>query len=101
MNLGDGLLRHPIALYELLFLIILFLTLQGLSKKQDLKSGAIFQYFMILYFGFRLLIEFIKPNTFFILGLSSIQWLCIICFGYYHRTILKTFRNAYQKIHLL
>lgn len=101
MNLGDDVLRHPIALYELLFLIVLFFLLRSLSKRQELKSGLIFQYFMILYFGFRLIIEFIKPNTFFIFGLSSIQWLCIICFGYYHRTLLKTFKNAYQKIYLL
>lgn len=101
INLGDGVMRHPIALYELLFLFGLFLFLILLKKHVKLENGYLFQYFMILYFGFRFIIEFIKPNTFFILGLSSIQWLCIICFIYYYKTILKTLRNAYQKIHLL
>lgn len=101
MNLGDDLLRHPIALYELIFLSCLFLFLKRQSKSEPIKSGLIFQYFMILYFGFRFLIEFIKPNTFFILGLSSIQWLCVICFAYYYRTIIKSIRNAYEKIHIL
>ncbi|MEL6556737.1 MAG: prolipoprotein diacylglyceryl transferase family protein [Bacteroidota bacterium] len=101
MDLGDGISRHPIALYELIFLAGLFFLLRRQAISNTLQSGLIFQYFMILYFGFRFLIEFIKPNTFFILGLSSIQWLCIICYVYYYRTIIKSIKNAYQKIHLL
>lgn len=93
MNLGDGVYRHPIALYELFFLFILFVFLSKLKNK-NLKSGLLFQYFMILYFTFRFFIEFLKPNVFFILHLSSIQILCIICLLYYRKTIFKTFTNA-------
>ena len=93
MNLGDGLNRHPIALYELLFLLLLFLFLWKL-KRRDLKNGLLFQYFMISYFTFRFFIEFIKPNVFFILGLSSIQILCLICLLYYNKTIINLFKNA-------
>ncbi len=80
MNLGDGLLRHPIALYELVFLLILFIILKNLKS---LKNGNLFVIFMISYFGFRFFIEFLKPNTFYWLELSSIQWLCIVCWIYY------------------
>lgn len=93
MNLGDGLKRHPIALYELIFLLVLFIFLWKLKSK-NLKNGLLFQYFMIAYFSFRFFIEFIKPNQFFILGLSSIQILCLICIVYYHNTILNLFKNA-------
>ncbi|MFA9187182.1 prolipoprotein diacylglyceryl transferase family protein [Flavobacterium sp. FBOR7N2.3] len=93
MDLGDGLKRHPIALYELLFLILLFLFLWKL-KQRNLRSGLLFQYFMISYFAFRFFIEFLKPNIFFILGLSSIQILCLICLLYYYKTILNLFKNA-------
>ena len=93
MNLGDDLKRHPIALYELVFLILLFLILWKIKQK-DLKNGLLFQYFMISYFGFRFFIEFLKPNVFFILGLSSIQILCVICLLYYYKTILNLFKNA-------
>lgn len=93
MNLGDGLKRHPIAFYELLFLLFLFLYLWKLRNK-NLQNGMIFQYFMISYFTFRFCIEFLKPNVFFVLGLSSIQILCIICLLYYYKTILKFFKNA-------
>lgn len=102
MNLGDGLLRHPLALYELLFLVVFFLFLKDLmNRKNDLASGLVFKYFMLGYFGFRFFIEFLKPNVFFFLGLSSIQWLCIVCFLYYWRTLTDILKNAYQKIYLL
>ncbi len=95
MDLGDGLLRHPVALYELIFLVFLFLMCLKLKKLKKLENGYLFQVFMLFYFGFRFLIEFLKPNVFFILGLSSIQWLCIICFLYYRKTVFKFLRHAY------
>jgi phosphatidylglycerol:prolipoprotein diacylglycerol transferase len=100
MNLGDGLQRHPIALYELIFLAVLFIVLKRRFDKNDYTPGLLFQYFMLSYFAFRFFIEFIKPNTFFVLRLSSIQWLCIICFVYYRKTLINLPR-AYQKIYLL
>jgi Prolipoprotein diacylglyceryltransferase len=92
MNLGDGLQRHPLALYELVFLIILFLLLRRLGSKTDNEPGLLFKIFMLSYFGVRFLIEFLKPNIFFVLGLSTIQWLCIVCFVYYRRTLLRILR---------
>lgn len=100
MDLGDGLRRHPIALYELAFLIALFFVLKRLYDQNRLESGLLFKLFMLGYFGFRFIIEFIKPNPFLVAGLSSIQWLCIACFVYYRRTLLNLSR-AYQKIYLL
>lgn len=93
MNLGDGINRHPIALYELIFLALLFMFLKQLKTK-NLKSGLLFQYFMISYYAFRFCIEFLKPNLFFIFGLSSIQILCLICMLYYYKTILNLVKNA-------
>lgn len=82
MDLGDGLYRHPVALYELIFLAILFIILKNYEKKKR-KNGEVFKIFMLSYFGFRFFIEFLKPNEFFVLGLSSIQLLCILCWIYY------------------
>lgn len=89
MDLGDGLLRHPTSLYELVFLILLFIGLQQLRKRANLKNGELFKIFMLAYFAFRFCIEFIKPNVFHILGLSTIQLLCVICWLYYSKTIAK------------
>lgn len=96
MNLGDGLMRHPVALYELIFLLLLFILYRYLLCPYDkLQKGDAFKIFMISYFAFRFCVEFIKPNTFFVLGLSSIQWLCILCWLYYIRFFRKLFIHAY------
>ncbi len=94
MDLGDGLQRHPTSLYELVFLIILFIGLQQLHKRANLKNGELFKIFMLLYFGFRFCIEFIKPNVFHVLGLSTIQLLCVICWLYYSPFIYQKLKNA-------
>lgn len=101
MNLGDGIQRHPTSLYEIVFLLILFIFLRQIKSSTLHQSGFLFKIFMICYFGFRFVIEFFKPNIFFIFGLSSIQWLCIICWLYYFPTFIKIFKNAYKKIYLL
>jgi phosphatidylglycerol:prolipoprotein diacylglycerol transferase len=101
MNLGDGTNRHPVALYELIYLIALFIYLKNIQKNRQYENGLLFQLFMISYFGFRFFIEFIKPNIFYIFGLSSIQILCIVCWIYYRNTLIKLFKNAYKRLHLL
>ncbi len=94
MNLGDNVLRHPIALYELIFLILLFFSLKNIKRTRSLKKGELFKWFMISYFAFRFLIEFLKPNMFYFLGLSTIQILCVICLLNYQKTILIAIKNA-------
>ncbi len=102
MDLGDGLYRHPIALYEIFFLIGLFLLIQGLQAGPvSFKSGAYFKGFMVCYFGFRFFMEFLKPNPFLVLGLSSIQILCLLCLLYYHQYIRQGIAHARKKLHLL
>ncbi|MCB0456281.1 MAG: prolipoprotein diacylglyceryl transferase [Flavobacteriaceae bacterium] len=98
MNLGDGLYRHPLALYELAFLLVLFFFLKKEMTKKKQESGTVFKHFMIAYFTFRFFLEFLKPNVFFVFGLSSIQILCILCLAYYYKTVFSIFRiknNAY------
>lgn len=94
MNLGDGLLRHPIALYELIFLIVLFFFLKNINNNTSLKNGDLFKWFMVFYFTFRFFIEFLKPNVFYVFGLSTIQILCLICLLYYYKFIFQTVKNA-------
>lgn len=102
MDLGDGLSRHPIALYEIVFLLILFIVLKKAMKRaKEESSGVYFKLFMISYFTFRFCIEFIKPNTFLTFGLSSIQYLCLLCLLYYFTTIKTGLTYAYKRLHVL
>ncbi|MDO1512876.1 prolipoprotein diacylglyceryl transferase [Maribacter confluentis] len=102
MDLGDGVTRHPIALYEILFLSVLLIVIKRLQKNNALPTnGDYFKLFMVSYFVFRFAVEFLKPNQFYILGLSSIQILCLICFLYYHKFIVQGIAYARKKLHVL
>lgn len=90
MNLGDGLMRHPVALYEIGFLLLLWLVLYLVSgDNSGPESGDIFKLFMIFYLVFRFAIDFIKPVHLNMGVLSSIQIACVIGILYYIRTIIR------------
>ncbi|MBQ4913352.1 prolipoprotein diacylglyceryl transferase [Maribacter sp. MMG018] len=102
MDLGDGVARHPIALYEVVFMVFLFIAIKyGQNKFVPRERGAYFKFFMVSYFTFRFFIEFLKPNTFFIAGLSSIQILCLICLLYYFKFIRQGLSYARKKLRVL
>jgi prolipoprotein diacylglyceryltransferase len=83
MNLGDGQMRHPVTLYEIVFLFLLWVGLVQLEKKYQLAAGLRFKFFMIGYFVFRLLLDFVKPHYIFNFGLSTIQVTSMIGLLYY------------------
>lgn len=83
MDLGDGLMRHPLALYELVFLACLWMGLYLLQKRVALQNGTVFKYFMIAYLLFRFSVDFIKPGFRYSFGLTSIQLACIVGLLYY------------------
>ncbi len=88
MNLGDGLMRHPVCLYEILFLMMLWNCIVQLEKNFAFAEGARFKIFMIGYITFRLLLDFIKPSYEVIFGLSTIQLTAIVGMLYYYRYII-------------
>jgi prolipoprotein diacylglyceryltransferase len=89
IDLGDGLPRHPVTLYEITFLILLWLGL----RTRPLKSGYRFQFFLIAYLAFRFLLDFIKPHYSWFFGIGSIQLACLLGLIYYASTIWKIFTN--------
>ena len=89
MNLGDGISRHPVDLYEILFLILLWIGLKQLQKRRTFESGALFKLFMIFYLLFRFLLEFIKPHYTYQIPLSTIQIVCLAGLLYYLPYIIQ------------
>jgi phosphatidylglycerol---prolipoprotein diacylglyceryl transferase len=71
VDFGDG-PRHPTQLYESLAVILLGLLIYYRSKK-PYAIGELFRLFMLGYFTWRFLVEFIKPRYHPYLGLSAIQ----------------------------
>lgn len=89
IDLGDGLYRHPVCLYEIAFLILLWAGLRQIQEKYTLEDGGLFKIFMIAYIFFRFWLDFIKPHYTFSIGLSTIQIICIIGLIYYYRYIFQ------------
>ncbi|WP_312991342.1 prolipoprotein diacylglyceryl transferase [Chryseobacterium flavum] len=96
MYLGDEYLRHPVALYEIGFLVMLWAVLKYVQKLERYPSGFIFQIFMLGYFTFRFLLDFIKPRIEIAGPLGTIQFVCICVIIYYIYT-LKNTRSLYLK----
>ena len=88
INFGDGIRRHPTNIYEILFWIILWLTLTVFEKYHRFANGARFKLFLSGYLVFRFLVEFIKPDYFFSFGLSVIQLVCLAGILYYYKVFL-------------
>ena len=89
MDLGDGILRHPVILYEVAFLLSLWFMMIRLEKKYELVEGGRFKIFMIAYLLFRFLLDFIKPHYTYDFGLSTIQVVCLLGVIYYAAFIIQ------------
>lgn len=76
--------RHPVQLYEALFYLSMFIALFALRRGwQQWKEGRVCGLFLVLTFGFRFLIEFLKEEQSWHLagsGLTMGQWLSIPLF---------------------
>lgn len=93
MHLGDAKLRHPVALYEMVYMVLLVFLFKYLKNK-SLINGDRFKLFMVLYFLYRFLVEFLKPYEALFLNLSSIQWCAIFIFIYYYKFIIRMYSYA-------
>lgn len=74
VNLGDGVGRHPVQVYEILFLILIGIAL---SSRAKLSEGARFGIFLGSYLVWRVVIDFLKPQP-LIGGMNLIQWSCMV-----------------------
>jgi phosphatidylglycerol:prolipoprotein diacylglycerol transferase len=89
MHLGDNELRHPVCLYEIIFISALWIMLAQLHKRYTLRSGAYFKIFMITYCLFRFVLDFVKPHYIVVFGLSTIQLTAFAGFLYYYGYIIR------------
>jgi prolipoprotein diacylglyceryltransferase len=88
IDLGDGIYRHPVTLYEILFLTVLWIALYQVKKNFTLQQGALFKLFLISYLIFRFLLDVIKPGWRYFFGMGTIQLTCLAGLVYYAKYIL-------------
>ncbi|HVH27421.1 MAG TPA: prolipoprotein diacylglyceryl transferase family protein [Vicinamibacterales bacterium] len=81
VDFGDGVLRHPTQLYEIMFLVGLAVLLVASAGRLSVP-GDWFKLFMLGYMTFRFAVESIKPAA-HVGGLSVIQWACLAVIAYY------------------
>src|ERR1700756_3646383 len=87
IDFGDGFPHHPTQHYEIVFLVCLGLFLLTRTRGPHLQ-GDIFKLFIVGYFGWRLAIDFLKPDPKFLL-LNSLQWACVVMLLYYFSDIRR------------
>jgi phosphatidylglycerol---prolipoprotein diacylglyceryl transferase len=94
---GDGIGRHPTALYEIVFLLIWAAAI-ALMAQRLAERGDRFRLLLMGYLGFRFLIEYLKPLPFvYPFGLSGLQWLCLAGMVYYVRSMPRILRSIFLR----
>ncbi len=86
-NFGDGLLRHPVQLYESFTMFLFFLYVVYLYfKNRDYFEKYIFYQFILLYATQRFIWEFLKPYETIAFGLNIFQFFCLglMVYSIYH-----------------
>lgn len=82
IDLGDGVKRHPTALYDIAFLLGTVYLIRLLFRQKPYE-GFQFAFFATSYFLYRFGIEWFKPTIKPYAGLSSIQLTCLLGIAYY------------------
>lgn len=92
---GDGILRHPAQIYEILVLIIILtIFIIWIRKNRDWFITNWFFIFTLIYFSYRFLVWFVMPYSHFWFGMNTIQIVSIWMIGY---SIYKLRKYNYGK----
>ncbi|NTV23413.1 MAG: prolipoprotein diacylglyceryl transferase [Nanoarchaeota archaeon] len=75
VDFGDGIPRHPTQLYEAVFCLLLFAYFMY-AKDKVKTPGLLWKQFLIAYFSYRFLTEFIRPSEVIFLGMTFYQVVC-------------------------
>lgn len=73
---GDGVARHPVALYEAVLVLVLGFVLDRLQRRPH-GQGALFRLFLASYLALRVALDALKPVPRFG-GLGTLQWACLV-----------------------
>jgi len=94
VNFWDNLTRHPTQIYEIIYLLILF-NLYLFLKNKKLKNWFLFDLFLLFYFLYRFLIEFIRVEPIVFYNFTWYQIASIIVVLYVSFKIIL--KKSYKK----
>ncbi len=110
---GDGIPRHPVQLYEILYLLVSAALIERVLRSSDpvavgaatsapagLRAGDAFKLFLGGYLAFRLLVDFLKPVEYsWPGGTAGLQWLCAAGLVYFLPHMLRIARSLPEGPH--
>lgn len=73
VDFGDGVHRHPTQLYEAAFHALAFVALLALRERELFRHHRM-KLYVIVYFAYRFVTEWIRPEPRGLLGLTFYQW---------------------------
>lgn len=98
VDLGDGVLRHPAPLYELIFVLLLGAVVICIKKMRPCVDGLSFKLYLSGYLLWRFMIEPIKPTHHLYAGLlSGIQLVCLLALICYLPFVIRAWRKQPQQ----
>jgi prolipoprotein diacylglyceryltransferase len=77
VDFGDGIVRHPTQVYESLFHLGMAGVLAVLTQRNAIPGHRL-QLYLIAYAGFRFVMEFIRTEPAYALGLTYYQWVSVV-----------------------
>jgi len=87
IDVGDGIPRHPVSVYEILVVVLLYVLIRVFRAKFSATDGWAFRMFMTGYLLWRLFAEWLKPVAqpfvFGHISLSFIQVFCVLGIIYF------------------
>jgi prolipoprotein diacylglyceryltransferase len=82
-DFGDGIYRHPVQLYESATMLLFFIYLLWVYRRdRDYFEKNIFYQFILVYATQRFVWEFLKPYESVLFGLNIFQLFCLGLVGY-------------------
>ncbi len=94
IDLGDGVRRHPVQLYEIVAMLVLAICVARIQPPR-FAEGDRFRIFVLAYFSWRLLVDFLKPGVRFA-NLTVLQWTCAAALLWYSRDLWRILSNAWK-----
>ncbi len=95
IDLGDGVRRHPVQLYEVAAMVALAILLSRIHAPR-FAEGDRFRIFALYYYSWRLFVDFLKPGV-RMGGLTALQWACAIAVLWYARDLWRMAASALKQ----
>ena len=92
VDFGDGIMRHPTQLYDILFVLLYGVVLLTVKDRWRSKPGVLFKLYLSGYLFWRLAVDSIKPVPYdYGWGLSGIQIVCVVALLCYLPCVVHQF----------